>query len=192
MLKTSLLLIMAALFIVSCGADQTKEKAAEVTTVAVADFDAKAEGFVGQTLAITGTVNHVCKHSGKRLFLIGDDPETTIKVEAGPEIGTFDIALEGSKIRVEGIVEVLKVDKEYLDNWEGEACAAEKQSIENAAAKGQEKVAEAAESVDTEAQAQQDEAAKAQIEEMRKQVAESEHGYLAFYSLQATSFEEIK
>ncbi len=199
MLRTTLLLIIAALFMVSCGTEQTKDEAAEVITVAVADFDAQAEELVGKTLAVTGTVSHVCKHGGKKLFLIGDNPENTIKVDAGSAVGAFDIALEGSKIRVEGIVEVLKVDKEYLDNWEGEACAAEKQSIEKASERAEEATghdddgdAKGEEHAEADTDAVEDDGTKAQIDEMRKQVAESKHGYLAFYSLQATSFEEIK
>ena len=48
---------------------------AEVTPINVDDFDAMASELVGQEVVIAGTVTHVCKHGGKKMHLMGADPD---------------------------------------------------------------------------------------------------------------------
>ena len=81
----------------------TIENSATVAEViSVTDLLANPEIYDSKEIALKGTVVHVCKHSGKRLHLLGSDELSQIRVEAG-EIGQFDKALEGSDIVARGV-----------------------------------------------------------------------------------------
>ena len=54
-----------ALFMVSCGA-KTNE-------LSISDFGSKAKDFVGQEVCVKGVANHICSHSGRKLFLVSPD-----------------------------------------------------------------------------------------------------------------------
>lgn len=173
-------LLISVMMIVGCSTDSTKKIDAELT---VAEINANTGEYVDKTVTLTGTVNHVCKHGGKRLFVMSEDANERFKVEAG-QVGSFDVALEGSTIRVVGVVKELKVDKAYLDNWEKEACAAE---AENEA---QKHVSDDQEH--THAPSEQAENPTLQnINALRQQLAESQGTHLSFYHLEAISFEEV-
>jgi hypothetical protein len=87
----------------------------------IEEFETKAGDLVDQMVEIEGTVVHVCRHGGKRLFMIGEKPEPQIKVTTGDKISAFDVKLEGSDIVAEGILRELRVDEAYLDQLEKNA-----------------------------------------------------------------------
>ncbi|RKX24502.1 MAG: hypothetical protein DRP45_08030, partial [Candidatus Zixiibacteriota bacterium] len=81
-------LIAVCGMITSCGGDDATEETTEVAQeVTLAEFDTSPVDFVGKTLSITGTVDHVCRHGGKKMFIMGENPEERLKVEAGTEVG---------------------------------------------------------------------------------------------------------
>ena len=100
----------------------------EAESVTLAELTANTGEYVGKVVEVSGTVNHVCRVSGKKLFITGDSPGQRFKVDAGAGIGTFDIALEGSDVRVVGLIEEQRVDAAYLNEWETEACSTEKEA----------------------------------------------------------------
>lgn len=73
---------------------------------------------VGKEVKITGTVTHVCKHSGKKCFIVGDDGKTTIQIMAGGDITAFGQDLVGSDIEALGIVKEHRVAKDAIDTNE--------------------------------------------------------------------------
>jgi hypothetical protein len=164
-----------------CSGEKAQEAAVELT---IAEFNANSKEFVGKTLVLTGTVDHVCKHGGKKMFIMGEDPEDRVKIEAG-ETGAFDVALEGSDVRVEGIVIEMRVDEAYLDNWEEESCSEDSKEI----GKGVHAEGESADH-DAEHQKEQDETL-AKIEKLRKKLAECGEEYLGYYHLECVSFTEL-
>jgi len=91
----------------------------EVSAVDVVSLLADPEAYNGKEVVLTGTVVHVCKHSGKRLHLMGSDEKTKIRVEAGA-IGKFERELEGSNIVAKGIFRREVIDEEYLAKWADE------------------------------------------------------------------------
>lgn len=124
--------MMMAVAFAACN-NQTKQPAEdqknEVITVDV--FFDKAEAMVGKTITVKGMVDHVCKHGGKRMFIIGEKPENRLKLTTGEGIASFDVEMEGGNAMATGVVEMMKIDTEYLDNWEKEIRAeAEKKSDE--------------------------------------------------------------
>ena len=183
MLKKLSALILIALLVTACEKKQASE---EVPQLTVAQIDADAAQYVGKKVSVTGTAVHVCKHGGKRLFVIGDTPEPRFKITAGEQVNSFDVALEGSDIVATGVVQEQKVDEAFLDNWENELSKSTKPEVghegtehtTNEHGEAVEEHAEAAESL-------------AQIKSMREELAETGKESLSFYSLECESFNEV-
>ena len=82
----------------------------------VVELLANPKQYDGKLISVTGTVTHVCRHSGKRLHLMGNDEKTNIRLEAG-KIGKFERELEGSEIIAKGIFHREVVDEAYMAKW---------------------------------------------------------------------------
>jgi hypothetical protein len=185
-MRRSLLIIVTPLVaLLACGGQAPQETAAEADTaqetteVTLPSLLADTSQYVGTEIAVRGTVDHVCKHGGKRLFIMGEDPKDRFKVTAGDAVGAFDVVLEGSDLVVKGVVQEQRIDDAYLDNWEAELGAQEKPE---AAHEGLH---------DGEHEDEQQESLR-QIANMRTQLAESGKDHLSFYSLECSSYETIQ
>ncbi len=114
-----ILLVLA----VSCGQQTNKAtdlSELEVSEVSVEALLADASPFVEKPVSLKGTVVHVCRHGGQRLFIVGEDGEDRFRITVGEDIPEFDVELEGSMIEVNGIVKELIIDETYLAEWEAE------------------------------------------------------------------------
>ena len=181
----------------SCGNRTDQPQQAENTGIpvlTVANFDSLAGQHIGKEVQIEGLVDHVCRHSGKRMFLVQTEGEGRVKVVTGENIPSFDVALEGNEVIVQGIVDELKVDEQYLVEWEKELKdqeVAEQQEAAESEPAGQEEPAEGVhagmgEQVD---QGTHNEAWD-QIADYRAQIAASEKGYLSFFSVICSEFKQ--
>ena len=120
MLRNLLLIIMASFIVWSCGSQQTVNQEqiveeevvtkVEPKTVALADFKDQAETLVGKEVILEGTVIHVCKHGGQKMFITADDPDIRIKITPGEEMAAFETELEGSDVKVVGVVEAMEAE----------------------------------------------------------------------------------
>ena len=90
------------------------------SVILVDDLLKDPETFVGKEVEIEGLVTHVCKHSGKRLHLTSAATNKMIRVEATGDITQFERELEGSDVRIKGLVQKLVIDEDYLAKWENE------------------------------------------------------------------------
>ncbi len=181
MLKKFFLLATTMLLIASCSGEQTQQDNAtdQIIWLSIAEFNVDGETYEGKLVEVTGTVDHVCKHSGKRLFIMGENPDDRVKIEAG-EVGSFDVDLEGSEVMVQAVGVVMKMDEAYLDNWESEL-------------KSEEPEADCAEEQkDMGIEAGEHNEVLDQIADLRERLRESGREYLAFCSLEARSMKEIK
>ena len=125
-LNLSILLVLA----VSCGQQSNKTtdlSELQVSEITVEALLADASPFVEQPVSVKGTVVHVCRHGGQRLFVVGEDGEDRFRITVGENISEFDVELEGSKIEVNGIVRELIIDETYLAEWEAEISEGSKQ-----------------------------------------------------------------
>ena len=215
MTKKLIGLLVISLFIIACGSNQnqTQEEAVEIPVLLVDDFDAEAENYVGEEVTIEGTVAHVCKHGGKRMFVFDKDDDVRIKVTVNDNMPSFDVELEGSDVIVTGIVDQLKIDEDYLVEWEAELADAANEEAEEdhgeeieGEGKGHgegeglgdghgegEGEGEGSHSGQGE-KADQGEHVDAyeMIAEYRAQIAESDKDYIAFYSIICNEFKEKK
>ncbi|MFA8301174.1 MAG: OB-fold nucleic acid binding domain-containing protein [Hyphomicrobiales bacterium] len=167
MIRKLLLLPVAALLITSC-ANETKnteakddakhekiievepadtEKPTVISVSSVAEFPEKAASLYQKPVVLTGMVSHVCKHGGGKLALVDDGTENIIMVFKNKNMEAFQSELEGSKIKVQGMV----VDANYMNKLEAEThghnhdeenpkehCESEKAAVETQAKENKE------------------------------------------------------
>lgn len=121
MLRNIFMILVAAAIVWSCGNQQTAQKEDKVVeeevvveqppmAMSLADFKQKAETIVGQEVILEGTVIHVCKHGGQKMFITANDPDIRIKITPGDEMAAFTDELEGSDVKVVGIVEEMEAE----------------------------------------------------------------------------------
>lgn len=129
MLKNVFLILVATVFLMACGGQNTATQEEQATTheevaavepmvLTLAEFQEKASSIIGQEIILEGSVIHVCKHGGKKMFITADDPDVRIKITTGDETAAFDTELEGSYVKVQGIVDEMMVEVE--EEVEGE------------------------------------------------------------------------
>ncbi len=114
MIRRLFILLVLTAFFASCGNDEgnsgsqsdtTEITKADSEVLSLAEFDKRADEFVGKEIKIKAVCDHVCRHSGKRLFLV--DGDFSLHVD-GEE--RFDESLTGSEIIVKGLVEEDRID----------------------------------------------------------------------------------
>jgi hypothetical protein len=190
MFKKFYLFAIAAIFFASCN-NAPKDQAAEgdemidemeVVMVSPDEFNANPDAFVDMNVVIEGTAVHVCKHGGKRMFIIGTDPENRIQIKAGDAIASFDETLEGSDVVITGVVDELRIDEAYLTQWENELKADNPES-DLKIHRGE----EGHEHDEGDATAEYE-----QIDNYRAQLAEQDVDHLSFYSIIASEYKEKK
>lgn len=127
------LIIITSLF-VACG-NTTGEKAAVaegnegVEHVTFANITESPDQYLGKEINIEGKVVHVCMHSGKKMYIVGEDPDIRLFISAGEEVPKFPTDLLGSEISVTGVFQKVEagavMETENADAEEGEDCETE-------------------------------------------------------------------
>ena len=184
MTKTFFPLLAIVLFAFSAcnqGVKNADTKAKNDTTLLkVLTFEKQADSCINKPVIIEGTVLHLCKHGGKRMFLVDGTDSIRVEVTTGPNIPKFDDALVGSRVRVFGTLKEERIDAKYLNEWEAEV----KKPEENhnvglhTGAKGHE---------DQDVQDKLD-----NINSLREDLKNSGKDHLSFFSIEAGKFTELK
>lgn len=200
MKKLLLAIIALAFFAVSCENTATKSNEEQnqevvviddIIVVSMVDYDSLVESLAGKKISISGTVDHICEHGGQKLFIVDENSDARIKITPNEEIAAFNTDLEGETIMITGIVEEMRVDEDYLKEWEEEVRNGDKEEEGKGHGDGnhesgeEEDHGEEHKEIDMEAELEQ-------IARMRKRVEESEKGYLSFYSILAVEYEVYK
>lgn len=184
--------MIMAIAMVSCENAKVKKENTEkqeqisvnqIVNVNMADFDSLVEGLVGKKIAISGIVDHVCTHGGQKMFIVDANSDARIKVTPDEKLAAFNTELVGETLKITGIVEEMRVDEDYLKEWEEEVKAGITGEGEGKKESADPKDHEGNEEATSELQ---------QIERMRTKIAESEKGYLAFYSVLANEYSVYK
>lgn len=191
-MKKLMLFGMIALLFSACSnspkpaAETTEvtEKSNEPVMITVGSFESKAADLVGETVTITGTADHICKHDGKKLFLIDTEEEGRVKVTSGEGVPAFNTDYEGYDFVVSGYVDEMIVDEEYLLEWEEEVIAGidETRHLGGGQPMTEEERA---------AGVHLDDPAMEQIAAYREEMKELGTDKLSFYSIVCTSFDVI-
>jgi hypothetical protein len=114
----------------------------DIVTYSLDSLLKNAAQLVDKKVTVIGSVTHTCKHSGKRCFIVGENENVTMRVEAKGNIGGFNRELVGSELAIVGVVKENRLTKEYIDQYEkdvnekklkepesGESCSAELTNI---------------------------------------------------------------
>ena len=164
------MLILGAMFAVSCSKDSAKEPATEkvytLEELTSDDFEYKD----GEKVTVKGLCVHICAHSGKKMFLSGTNPENKLQIFTSDNISAFDKKYEGSNLVVTGTLEAEKIDMDYIKQWESEL-AAEKDGSE-------EKLCEFEDGMK-------------KVEAFKARVEKSKKGYISVYTMTGTEVKEI-
>ncbi len=145
-MRKSILLFALVALLSACGGTSSKtettEEKPEVQYLKVGELMEFAMDSVEKKVLVTGTVTHICTHSGRRCFIIDSVGNQSIRVEAGGEINGFNRELSGMDINVKGIIKEKRLTTEYINDWEakvkakegdienkGETCSAEMTNI---------------------------------------------------------------
>lgn len=196
MKKLFVILFALALMSVACE-NQNKENAAnaaaekvemaEAVPVDLDDFEAQAENLVGKEIKFYGLIDHVCKHGGQKMFLVSPDSDARVKVVTGADMAAFNTELEGETVEVVGIVEELRIDEEYLKEWEEELKSGEGEEMAEQVHMGEgEGEAEHDHEAETDISAEME-----NINNLRQQVAESGKGYVSFFSVVCVNYKTV-
>lgn len=105
-------LFIMALAIYSCGGNSKESstdavsrlKELEIIDVNIDTLLAHPSAYAEQTVRFSAMVEHVCKHTGQKLTVMGTLPDKTIKVMATDAIPRFENTLNGAKVEIVGVV----------------------------------------------------------------------------------------
>ncbi len=128
MIRKLFLLAFVAFAFVACNNETAKDKAVateqeqnqEKTEVLTVDqLEEQIADLVGKAVTVAGDVDHVCKHGGTKMVILGDS--TDIHIKATDESGNFraDEVMD-HRVIVNGIVDEFKVDEDYIMSKEAE------------------------------------------------------------------------
>lgn len=96
--------LVCALFFASCSTTSTKQE----TVYTIDQLYLAADSLVGDTVLFEGVCSHLCKHGGRKAFLLGqetlpDGKNRILRVE-GAKMGNFDAACINNIVRVKGVL----------------------------------------------------------------------------------------
>jgi hypothetical protein len=115
MIKRIIPIVIAALLVTSCGNKSGKEISAgdkAAVKVEFASLVSNPADYIDKNIVVEGKVVHVCRETGKKLFIVGENPDVRLYVSAGENMPKFPMELLGTNISVEGRLErVVTADK---------------------------------------------------------------------------------
>lgn len=110
MIRNILSILVISMVLASCGNTGNKKVASAESTDGTSKIEFAAlvehpQDFVGKSISVEGKVVHVCMHSGKKMFIVGENPDIRLFITAGEDMPKFPTELLGSQIVVEGTLE---------------------------------------------------------------------------------------
>ncbi len=110
MKRLIILFVIASFIVASCGNNGKKEvsskseAAGKSEKVEFAALVANPDNYIGKSIIVDGKVVHVCTETGKKMFIVGENPDIRLYVDAGENISKFPMELLGSEVTVEGMI----------------------------------------------------------------------------------------
>lgn len=139
-------LFMAAMVAVIGLASCSKPADNQEIVYSIDEVYTQAEELVDDTITFQGVCAHLCKHGGRKAFLMGTESDTIytendtivkpriLRVE-GAEMGNFDAACINNLVRVKGVLHSFEYQPEPTNDpaekhgTTGQGCETEKQAI---------------------------------------------------------------
>ena len=170
-----------AICVASCG--KKDAEACDKAAFSVDSLMAQAPELEGDTIEVEGLCSHLCKHGGRKAFLVGADSALVLRCEATAEMGgAFAPDCIGKVLTVKGIVCENRIGEAEVAAMEARQAAADSAARAHQACET-EKKAQGQDSIDT---------FEARMADYRAKIAaraEAEgKDYLSFYYIQALSY----
>lgn len=131
-MKKILFVLVAGLFALTACQKQAEQ--AQVV-YSIDEVYAQADSLAGDTIFFEGVCAHLCKHGGRKAFLMGSDESRILRVE-GAQAGNFAPECINNLVRVRGVLHAIEVVPEEgesndgLKHGEGDnGCETEKKAI---------------------------------------------------------------
>jgi len=175
-MKSFLVIAIAFLFVLTSCNKQTadvKPVAPAMKTVSYDELYSNTFDAPKGKVIVEGLCIHVCKHSGKKIFVIGTDPNKKIQIYAGEGLSGFPQDVEGSKVRVVGILEEEKLDMKSVQQMEEDLNTEVKEQLKS----------------NTKSCVFEDEMKK--IKDLKDKISKSPKGYFSLYSMTSTEYKKI-
>ena len=191
----TLAIVTIALITVSCqNSTQKKQDATkseqtapeEITTVTLANFENEVGDLVGKKITITGTVDHICKHGGQKMFIVDTESDGRVKVTPDENIAAFNADMEGENIEIVGIVEEQRIDEAFLREWEEEILAGSDMADDKGEGKH---LGGKMEKGGSEAEPNEE---MDKVNRLREMLAESGEDHLSFYSVLCVDYKIVE
>ncbi len=196
MKKLAFFALMAfAMALTACSGSSTGGNTDEGSTLSVDELLANAPDLVGDTVTVEGVCSHLCKHGGRKAFLVGSADSVTIRCEAFPLMGeAFPKSVIRHPIAVKGVLVEERIDEAAVAAMEAqysETIKAQADTIGESAVKHEngcatERTAKGQRDITTFEGRMADYRAKIAA----RQAAEGKP-YLSFYYLNAISYEQL-
>lgn len=98
---------------------KSADNSGEETALTVDSILANPESYNGKTVTVEGVVSHLCKHGGRKAFLLGSDENTMIRCDATEEMGgNFPQETIHQPLRVTGKVVESRIDEQTIREME--------------------------------------------------------------------------
>ena len=185
-MKKYLIFISIVLIFFACKTEPKPASNTIAGIVTVSELLTKPDSFVNKNMQVKGTITHVCKHGGKKMFLMGLTEDQTLRVDAGKEMSQFDASRIGNDAVVTGVFVEQKVDEAFLSNWETEVkdeIIKSGKEIKATASTEEKAVYEKIGRHEEEGNSTLDE-----INGIRQQIKTNGKGYISWYSFEAKSY----
>lgn len=171
MKRTFIFTLLLAASLIACKTNKQPVSTDKIT-VTVAELLTHPDTYVGKEVMVEGTVSHVCKKDGKKMFLFGTNPDSTVRITTGPDIAAFDVSLEGTDVMVDGIMKELRIDEAYVARMEAEMA----KGMRETEPAGEEKAVGSNQNEEL-----------SNVEQLRKEIKESGKGYISDYWIENVS-----
>lgn len=107
MIRKIFTFLFVAAIAVSCSNSGNKQASApdgtdEAVKVEFTSLVNDPGSYIDKNISVEGKVVHVCTMSGKKMFIVGENPDIRLFVSAGEDMPKFPMELLGSEIVVQG------------------------------------------------------------------------------------------
>ena len=188
-IKFLIVTIFSAMISLSSCSSSTKGSSDTETTdnkssiLQIDDVMQNGERLIGQEIEIEGVCTNICKHGGRKIFLMGSSDKYTLRIES-EELGKFDQKCVNSIVKVKGVLVEEKIDEAYLTKWEE---TLKQQNIQNHGD------SEAGCTTEKKARGETANSPQTRIDQFRQRIAEQKEkngkDYLSFFHLTAKQYE---
>ncbi len=86
----------------------------EISYSTVEDLLQNGDSLSGKTVYVSGIIDHVCKHGGKRFKILSSDGTQEMKIELGEKFEAADPSIAGKTAKVKGTLTPFNMDAEMI------------------------------------------------------------------------------